>query len=365
MAARETEIESFPYIPPNRYSNEKLANELAEISIEPGEELELQILEMVEKNYIEVSNDGRFFAKKPTKSMSQLIDRIFPNMLGLNMVAYIGQMIDEVQMGRKDIDTALDQLDQMLTMQGIPLPKGEASSSKKAKQLHNDSALSAERLKSDFIKPKSLTSQLDIRKIKPKSSDVGLPFKEEPLEVGNLEEPEKQESVSSADRHGKKSSEGVLSKQTSEKTTYESSEEAAFTDEKAELDDEDIEKKISAFEQDLGMKCPLCRTGGIRPEKTTKGKLYYHCSHPTCNFISWGKPFYLSCPQCENSFLVENVDMIGKAILKCPRATCHYWQRFPWDEEEDSPNTPKKQKKWRVVKRRPRRKVRRVVRRKR
>ena len=90
LAARETEIESFPYIPPDRYTNKKLAHELTEISIEPGEELELQILEMVEKNYIEVSNDGRFFVKKPTKSMSQLIDRIFPNMLGLNMVAYIG-----------------------------------------------------------------------------------------------------------------------------------------------------------------------------------------------------------------------------------------------------------------------------------
>ena len=42
----------------------------------------------------------------------------------------------------------------------------------------------------------------------------------------------------------------------------------------AGLTEEEIAKKISAFEEDLGMKCPLCRTGGIRAEETAKGKTY-------------------------------------------------------------------------------------------
>ena len=133
-------------------------------------------------------------------------------------------------------------------------------------------------------------------------------------------------------------------------------------------DDEDIAKKIAAFEEQLGMTCPICGTAGIKANETARGKVYYHCVNSECNFISWGKPFYISCPQCSNPFLVEALNSAGKPILKCPRATCHHWENFPWDkpvekgegspESLESPVT--RQKPRRVVKRR-----RRVVRRKR
>ena len=413
IAARETEIESFPYLPPERYTNEKLINALEEISLETGDDLEVQLLDMIEKNYIKVADDGRYFANKSTKSMSQLFDRIFPQMPGLNLVAYLGQMMDEVQMGRKEMDMAIDQFNQMLTMQGIPLKKGEVEKAHAESQdghpletgpLQGQSPLSKEKPSSVISKPRTLTSQLETRVLEtPSPNDEMAPFgelepdkpaadKAEQVETikgppvqGFGDEPQTGEipskdisekspdfldpSPESSVEKKDERTDGLESIEVHEDKTEPKSIDAERkmdnVDQPAELDDDDIEKKITAFEQELGLKCPLCRVGGIRPEKTTKGKLYYRCAQKECGFISWGKPYYLTCPQCKNPFLVETANGAGEAILKCPRATCHYWQHFPWDEDEteESSDAPKIRTK-RVVRRRPRRRVRRVVRRK-
>ena len=104
---------------------------------------------------------------------------------------------------------------------------------------------------------------------------------------------------------------------------------------------------------------------------TEMGKIYYKCSNGDCDFISWGKPYHFACPQCNNPFLVEKSKGMGKTILKCPRATCHYWQRHPSEAEGQPTETAGQvsQKTTNPAKttRKPRRKVvrRRVVRKKR
>lgn len=97
------------------------------------------------------------------------------------------------------------------------------------------------------------------------------------------------------------------------------------------LDDREIEDRILEFEAQLGLKCPLCGTGNIKTSETAKGKTYYHCSSSGCNFISWGKPYFIDCPKCASNFLIEVTDSSGKTFLKCPKATCTHWQKFPWE----------------------------------
>ncbi len=99
-----------------------------------------------------------------------------------------------------------------------------------------------------------------------------------------------------------------------------------------ETTDENIEKEISKFETDLAMQCPICKSGQIVSEVTTKGKNYYKCPNKSCNFISWGKPFHNECPRCHNPFLIE-AQKNGTTVLKCPRATCNYWQGGPESQE--------------------------------
>ncbi len=106
-----------------------------------------------------------------------------------------------------------------------------------------------------------------------------------------------------------------------------------------ELDtaDDIIKKEISKFETDLAMQCPICKSANIISELTTKGKQYYKCPNIACNFISWGKPFHNECPRCHNPFLIE-AQKNGVMVLKCPRATCNYWQGEQATEVPSAPS---------------------------
>jgi hypothetical protein len=100
--------------------------------------------------------------------------------------------------------------------------------------------------------------------------------------------------------------------------------------------DDDIEKRITTFEEDLALECPICKQSKIQAEETSTGKIFYRCLSKNCNFISWGKPYHIFCPQCNHPFLVEAFDNSGKTILKCPRATCRYRQNLPWEVSENN-----------------------------
>jgi len=123
LAERENDINSFPSSPSERYTHETLLNELAEIGLDPDEDLKMNIHDMIKKGYIDVDDNGKFSAKKLTISMAKLLDRFFPKMPGMNFIAYFVQTMDEAQSGRKDLDSAISQFDQMLKMQGVSLLK--------------------------------------------------------------------------------------------------------------------------------------------------------------------------------------------------------------------------------------------------
>ena len=82
--------------------------------------------ELTEGGYLNIAQDGGFVAKPPVLSMTQLLDRVFPGMPGLNLVAYMVQTMEEVLSGRKELAIALSQLDQTLQMQGTALSKAPA-----------------------------------------------------------------------------------------------------------------------------------------------------------------------------------------------------------------------------------------------
>ncbi|MFC1862398.1 hypothetical protein ACFL1Z_00410 [Thermodesulfobacteriota bacterium] len=402
FATRETEIEAFPHLPPERYTDSKLAEELTEMSIEIGDDLNKWLQDMVDKAYLKLY-DGRYFAEKPAISMSQLLDKIFPQMPGLNLIAYLGQILDEVEAGRKGTDIASTQLYQMLEIQGVPLGQ-EKKNSKPAKKRfeHLKEAIpdpkKTTKATSIVSKPSDIFSKLQTRTIpmtpKPdksetpeetpelqiQSNEVEKISKEDILsgevitkkQLSDNETTEKQACEEPLEKQDNKDDETTLKESTAheeEKNDPESvkpEEEETILKEALVTDDEDIEKKIAAFEEALGMTCPICVVGSIHSKETTKGKIYYHCSNEECNFISWGKPFYIECPQCTNPFLIEASNRNGDNILKCARTTCHYWRKYPWEmEEEEKSEKSLEPKKKVLVRRKPRKKVRRrVVRRK-
>ena len=296
--------------------------------------------------------------------MAQIIDRIFPKMPGLNLIAYLGQLIDEVHADRKTSELALSQLNQMLKLQGAPLKAGRrASKSTSTLKLHVKKTPSKKKTISK--KPSNLLSQLQARtwaapssKAKPQEilTDTNDFSDEQPtiqdhqtgVEQAEGQIPElpgeittQEPEVSPEVTEIKATEKNQESEQISDVVpTVEAEEPSIIKDESyfspieepKKITEQDIEEKIKAFEKELGIICPLCRKGEISEQKTAKGKDFYHCSNAECVFISWGKPYYLECPQCQNPFLVE-MEKSGKSFLKCPRAACPYWQKMPWEIE--------------------------------
>jgi ssDNA-binding Zn-finger/Zn-ribbon topoisomerase 1 len=154
------------------------------------------------------------------------------------------------------------------------------------------------------------------------------------------------------------------------KETNEDDPETQYEIKESSINDDDIEKRIVAFEEDLALECPLCRHSKVMVESTATGKFYYKCSNKECNFISWGKPHHIPCPKCNNPFLIEASSKTGQTILKCPRATCRYRKKALLDtadnHQESIESASRKTQEITSISRKPRRKVvrRRVVRRK-
>lgn len=120
------------------------------------------------------------------------------------------------------------------------------------------------------------------------------------------------------------------------------------------ISDDLIEKQIAAFQEELAMSCPLCRTGKILNAETAKGKVYYSCNNPACRFVSWARPWHYECPLCKNPFLTECSTPAGSTGLQCPRSTCVYFQDNLNNPAENSAAVPQRRK--RKVVRRVRRK---------
>ena len=428
LTERENNIEIFPSSQPDRYTRETLLNELAAINLDADEEMNNAVDDMIQKGYIGVDDAGTFFHEKPTISMAQLLEMTFPGMPGMNLVAYFAQIMYEVQAGRKELKTALNQFDQTLQKQGVPLNKKRTRKEQKnSPRQHADqkilfqnrgSSPTAEqqatleqvlkRTESHHRPPTDILDELTY--IPPSESKTDSPHPDvdqaeiQEGEIGELPSwqdeptmapPEMDEDIDDRKEEifeeGKEAeretpseispniaSESASDKQTSHEDTPSTQETGLPTPEPVtqetglpeDLADDAIEKRISSFEEDLAMICPLCKTAKVQTEKTATGKIYCKCSNKDCNFISWGKPYHIVCEQCGNLFLVETTYRDGKTILKCPRSTCRYWLKHPSDTTDEPlekavppAQTPAKST---ITPRKPRRRVvRKVVRRKR
>lgn len=117
------------------------------------------------------------------------------------------------------------------------------------------------------------------------------------------------------------------------------------------IDDDEIERRIAAFSDELAMTCPVCETGKVKAAETEKGRTYFKCSNAVCNFVSWSKPYNYACPLCSNKFLVEFKNADGGTGLKCPRATCSYTQNNVLNPAAGSVSAEEPKKKKKLVRR--------------
>ena len=103
-----------------RYTRETFLEDAAGLGVEPDEYLETGLRDMIERGYFAVDSKGRIIAQESTLVMTRVLDRIFPKMTGINLLAYIGQTVEEAMTGRTDMEAAASRFDQTLKHHGVP-----------------------------------------------------------------------------------------------------------------------------------------------------------------------------------------------------------------------------------------------------
>jgi ssDNA-binding Zn-finger/Zn-ribbon topoisomerase 1 len=374
LMERENEIETFASDEIDRYTRETLIEDFKDIGFSADQDMNVIIENMIQKGYMLVDGD-RLIPQKPATSMARLMDMVFPKMPGMNLVAYFVQTMNEVRSNRKDIDSATTQFDQILQMQGIPLEKEsldkeiktpEILGRKSSDSVFNHSKNSSNEpkvLSPDAYKGKIQITKLNfgesgLNKAEPDIIPTGMmttseaPAKtvsDDPIQrfdasaaetpahdsILSVEEISQDRKPTGPDKKnlydGKDDFSKIASTPKEPETGKEAVEDHSEIRNKKEIfpiSDDDIEKRISAFEEDLALECPICRQSKLRVKSTATGKSYYKCSNKECSFISWGKPHHILCPKCNNPFLIETSNKAGTTSLKCPRATCRYHEKI-------------------------------------
>lgn len=110
-------------LPPEYYSFEGLASDLADFFLEIDGMTVAMLQQMLDNNYLRMMPDGSFRCAENTLKLVSVMNRAFPSMKGIQLSAYLAQTIEEAVSGRKLLAFALQQFDQTMMMRGEVLVK--------------------------------------------------------------------------------------------------------------------------------------------------------------------------------------------------------------------------------------------------
>ncbi|CAN5448094.1 hypothetical protein BH23ACI1_BH23ACI1_08580 [soil metagenome] len=75
-------------------------------------------------------------------------------------------------------------------------------------------------------------------------------------------------------------------------------------------------------QKSTGLVCPK-DAGDVVERKSRRGTAFYGCAnYPDCDFVLWNKPVLEPCPQCQSTFLVEQVTKRHGRQLLCNTEGC-------------------------------------------
>jgi len=322
FGGRELDIEDIYGDVSERYSMETFLADIRDAGIEDDEEIKKAVDELIEKKFLHLQPDERFYSYQATRETARMFNKVYPKMQGLSLLAYIGQTLQEFESGRTTLEAALSRFDQTLQHHGVPLPKPKipvitpppkpAAAPKKTEEIKPGS--------SKIIRDYVVASPAKPKAEKPAPRETEAPPAAPAVKAGEELTPEPPVTVTPA---------SVIEKAAPETEVFIRETKPALEEPEPEVeekedivDDDAIAAKIAAFEKELALVCPICKTAVLKEEKTAAGKLFYSCTSAACNFISWGRPHQTQCIRCKNPFMVEVSDAEGNVFLRCPRATC-------------------------------------------
>ncbi|MCA1795707.1 MAG: DNA topoisomerase I, partial [Desulfobacteraceae bacterium] len=127
IVEREKEIKQYSEFPPERYMPEDFIAELTDIGLEHDDYLEAAVNACFEKGYMRKDDEGQLYAEMPAFMMAGLLDSMFPGMQGINLIAFVLQMNEEVNAGRKSLDLAKKSFEASLKSRGVSVSGDNAT----------------------------------------------------------------------------------------------------------------------------------------------------------------------------------------------------------------------------------------------
>ncbi|GAB6096391.1 hypothetical protein JCM14469_26440 [Desulfatiferula olefinivorans] len=121
LVEREGEIEDDELTKKQRYTRKAFLNDLTEIGFEIDDELMKKIQAVLDNGCVVIDGAGAYHAQMAAKDVVGNINKMFPGMPGMNLIAYVIQTMEEILTGRKDLDKGVDQFDKALQSRGRPL----------------------------------------------------------------------------------------------------------------------------------------------------------------------------------------------------------------------------------------------------
>lgn len=365
---REREISQFPDSPPERYSKESFINELIDIGLEKDDAFEKTIDSVISKGYISINDQGDLRSEMPAFMMVGFLDSMFPGMPGMNLVAFVLQMNEEVNSQRKTLGLAKESFTSILKSRGVTVSKDRAE--KKASEMvagngvgQGQSTGISQKLKKDNF---SRLSKL-IKKRKQRSSgssgqfkikdvfDKG-PTKEElearEAEIKKAEEIErktaalareladKEEKIKAAEEAAKKAATQLAEIEQREKRLLEAQKEAAKTEEKiARLEAREAlmaekEAKLKALEERLKQeeeqKLQQDNEAKLKEAREEETKNASRADDDIESKIAaFENDLAMPCPLCKEGEIISKTTEKGKEFFTCTKSDCRFvsWEK--------------------------------------
>ncbi|MEW6593995.1 MAG: DNA topoisomerase [Thermodesulfobacteriota bacterium] len=346
--------------PPEHYTFEGLASDLADFSLPLDGAGVAMLQRMLDGGYVALMPDGTCRCRENSATLIAVMNKAFPSMKGIHFAAYFEQTVVEAVTRRKPLALALQQFDQTMMMQGnvlvkvampvaarprgktsrsiIKSPGGEAPVAPPAASVAQPAEEAAAVPPVEVPVPEEVAGEVVSAEAEPVSAP---PVAGEILPAeGGTAEPEATEAPS--ETAGRAEAEPEVSAPAlelepealvAEEEPAPASQElfAAAAREPEPTVPEPAAPAVETPQAGPTRPCPDCGRPLLLKEDRF-GKFWFCSGHPECRHSeSYGKEAGLSllCPLCQTGKVVSKQTPTGKPFYVCPEPDCEFmaWSR--------------------------------------
>jgi ssDNA-binding Zn-finger/Zn-ribbon topoisomerase 1 len=358
---REREIKEYPDAPPERFTQKTFTSELVDIGLDQDDYLDNAISSVLKAGYLTTLDNGEFKAEMPAFMMVGFLDSMFPGMQGLNLIAFILQINDEVNSGRKSLDLAKESFEKTLKTRGVSVTKdraqeratemvkgGNKSVTVQSKQI--SARLKREKLNKLSQLMKSRKQRTDGYKEKVKIKDL---FDKEPspeeIEAERQKAREAEEAVLKAQEREKELAEKEKKIKEAEIAAQELAEKLRVIEEKEKAAEEarvkaleaqekaealaakekemaEKEARLLALEEEFKRKEEEAKKQAEAQKQAKKEK---DQDDIESRIAAFEQTLTMPCPVCSNGSVEEKTTDKGKVFYSCNQEDCRF---VSWDK---------------------------------